>query len=499
MKTRYRFLAGFGLAAIAVAVMGQVGLTTMPPNTLFGRIGVGQYGPGGAVPLSTIAANLGIGVTAHSVSIGKGTTTVGFNGAATGTAGQLLVDQGSGADPAFVPMSGSCTLAASGAVACAGLGGGVNSVTANYTATSSDCFKTIAAGGNTQFTITLNSAATYGACTLDISNVDAWGSGRGKVLAVTGLTTNPPVLYPGMTITLLNVSGTWFQKPGISTSQAPVGTKLYVDGVNGSDSNDCLASAQACQTLQHVVMGILYENLEATSGSATGSSAGFDIRLITDPACVSSTGVNCIHGLHMSGLSRRTEGHNSIMIECDGGSATNCTIADSTGAQAIGMYCACFLELKNVTLAGGNGGNNAIQAEKGMIRLEGGVVLGNTGSVAQLSAIDGGTIFLDGGTETDVSSGGNFFAQTARGGTIAMDQATIKWLGNATYSQTLNASGGIISATSTTWNTNSFTVTATNNAACSLGGFIVTSGTLSSVPGTNTQSGCTISSNGQAN
>jgi len=499
MKTSHRFLAGFGLAAAAVAIMGQVGLTTMPPNTVFGRIGVGAFGPGGAVPLATLAANLGIGVTAHSVPIGKGSTTAGFNAAATGTSGAVLIDQGAGSDPAFQPMTGSCSLAANGAISCSGVGSGVTSVTANYTVLPGDCLKTVAAGGNTQFTITVNSAATYGACQLDISNVDTFPSGRGKVLAVSGLTTNPGVLYPGMTMTLLNVNGAWFQKPGISISTAPVGTKLYVDGVNGDDSlNDCLATAQACKTLNHVVMGVIFNNLEvATAGSGTGTNASFDVRLINDAGCAPLTGVNCIHGLHMSGPPRRSEGHNSIMIECDGGSATNCTIADNSGNQAIGLYCACFLELQNVTVAGGSSGNNALQAEKGMMRLEGGVVIGNAGSVAQLSAVNGGTIILEGASTTHVSSGGNFFAQVSSGGNIQLDQATIVWDQDTAYSQTLNANNGLISATTTTWTTGGHSITATNNIACSPGGFIVTGGTVATVPGTNTPSGCASSANGQ--
>jgi hypothetical protein len=52
---------------------------------------------------------------------------------------------------------------------------------------------------------------------------------------------------------------------------------------------------------------------------------------------------------------------------------------------------------------------------------------------------------------------------------------------------------------STTWNTSSFMVTGTSYAACSPGGFIVTSGTLNGGRGTNTQPGRAISSNRQAN
>jgi len=497
-----RFLVGFGLAAAAIAVMGQVGLTTMPPNTIFGRLGVGAFGPGGAIPIATLAANLGIGATNHAVPIGKGSTVAGYNSAVTGTAGQLLVDQGSGIDPAFVPMTGACTLAANGAISCSGVGGGVTAVSGNYTALPGDCLKTIAAGGNTQLTITVNSAATYGACTMDISNVDTWGSGRGKILAVTGLTTRPAVLYPGMTITLTNISGVWFQKPGVSISRAPVNTKLYVDGVNGLDTNDCLTTANACKTLQYVVMTLLYENLVVASGSATPSPAGFDIRLINDPACVTTTGANCIAGLHMSGVPKQVEGHNAILIECDSGSATNCTIADNTGGQAIGMYCNCFLELANVTLAAGSGNNNDIQVEKGMVRIEAGVVLGGipVNAVAQLNAVNGGSIVVDGGANVlSVSGGANWFAAAQSGGNIQLDQTTVRWIGNANYAAILASFGSLITATGMSWQPNGFTIVAPHNVQCSPGGFIDTGGSVASIPGTNSPLGCTSSANGQVN
>jgi hypothetical protein len=53
-------------------------------------------------------------LTAHAVLIGQGTSPLTF--AATGTAGQLLIDQGPGIDPAFQPLSGDASLAANGAL-----------------------------------------------------------------------------------------------------------------------------------------------------------------------------------------------------------------------------------------------------------------------------------------------------------------------------------------------------------------------------------------------
>jgi hypothetical protein len=70
-------------------------------------------------PLNTAwsVANGGTGnatAAAHSIPVSEGTSPQ--NAATTGSAGQLLIDQGSGNDPAFAPMSGDATIAASGAL-----------------------------------------------------------------------------------------------------------------------------------------------------------------------------------------------------------------------------------------------------------------------------------------------------------------------------------------------------------------------------------------------
>jgi hypothetical protein len=51
-------------------------------------------------------------LTAHAVLLGEGTSSLGF--ATIGTGGRILVDQGSGADPAFEVISGDATLSSAG-------------------------------------------------------------------------------------------------------------------------------------------------------------------------------------------------------------------------------------------------------------------------------------------------------------------------------------------------------------------------------------------------
>lgn len=495
---RYRFAAGIAVTIAALVAMGQAAIQTFPPNTVWGRIGVGQFGPGSAIPLSTLGANLGFGTPSHSVPIGKGTTVGGFNSAPTGTSGAVLVDQGSGNDPAFVGVTGSCTLAANGAIACSGVGAGVTAITANYSAQASDCLKTISVSGGTQITLSFASAATFGACTIDVINNNSWSNPAGVLMSVTGLVTNPPVLYPGMSLTLINIGGVWAQKPGAVQTRAPLGTKLYVDGVNGLDSNDCLSTATACKTLNWVGMHVIWESLLASSGSATGGTPGFNIRLIDDPGCNVSTGANCIASLHWSGYPKQIEGHNAIRIECDSGSATNCTIADNSGGISIGVYAPINLELKNVAL--GCTANAAMQVERALVYIDSGVVMracAGSGN-PMLNTIYGGRIVMVGGATLTIEGGsGGPMAQATFGGGIHFDSATVSFTNDATFSSTLQALGGTITSNSTTWSTNGHTITAGANVQCSIGGFIDTNGTIASIPGTNTPLGCTNSANGQ--
>jgi hypothetical protein len=272
MKTRFRFLAGFALAAAAIAAMGQVAIQTFPPDSVYGRIGVGTFGPGGAIPISTLFANLGIGVTAHSVVIGKGTTIPGFNGVAPSTAGQIFIDQGSGIDPAFKPASGSCTVDINGVFGCGTIGGGVNIVSANYTVQTSDCFKTVQAGTGTgstaQFTVTLPSPSGFPAgCPITIYNGDAYspGSPRGKIMS--GFPADIfYILFPHQSFNVGISNGAW-----VVTRQAgrwmEAGPQIYVSNSGSDTSNDCLSASTACATINHAVSGVLYPRIDNLNGS----------------------------------------------------------------------------------------------------------------------------------------------------------------------------------------------------------------------------------------
>jgi hypothetical protein len=430
----------------------------------------------------------------------QGTTTTVLHGNAAGNPSfgtvALATDVSGTLPAANLPAGVDTNVLAGGAV-----------ITSAPTVDSTFCGKTAALGGNAQFAFTVGAASGFTAnCVLTVANVDGWASGRGKQLSISGITPSSNILYPTQGSKFRNINNVWVQDPAYQMVQAPLNQKLFLDPA-GSDTNDCLATgtSNACATLGHVVMGVIWGQLLGTGGSATGGNATFDVRLATNSSCVPTTGVNCYSGLHWSGALKQVEGNNSITVECDGGSATNCTIADNTGNCAIGAFNAAdFLEIKNVTLAGGSGNNCDIEAAFGAhIRVEGGVVLNPTGSssVAQLQADNYGLIVVEGGTTTTIAAGtSGYLAFASSSGSIYMDAATFSFSGNVTYGQqTLSAvQVGIVNATSVVWTLNAHTITAAHNINSTTGGWVNTNGGAASVPGTNSPLG-TLTSAGSYN
>lgn len=429
----------------------------------------------------------------------QGTTTTVLHGNASGNptfgAVALATDVGGILPAANLPAGVDTNALAGGAV-----------ITSAPTVNSTFCGTTAALGGNAFYAFTVGAASGFTAnCVLTVANTDGWASGRGKSLSVSGLALTSSILYPGQVLKLRNINSTWVQDPAYQFAQAPLNQKLFVD-LAGSDNNDCMATgaANACLTLQHVVMQVIWGQLLATGGSATGGNAGFDIRLATDSSCVITTGVNCHSGLHFSGSPKQLEGFNSILIECDGGSATNCTIADTVNA-AIGVFHAGIaIEVKNVTLAGGGANNADIATTNGQVRVEGGVVLApNAATSVALLQADGltGKIVIEGGTTNHIAAGtSGYLALATYGGQIIMDSATWSFDGNVTFNQqTLSCqTEALVSASSTTWTLNAHTVTTAHNINTATGCWVVTNGASASVPGTNAPIG-TLTSAGNYN
>jgi len=116
-------------------------------------------------------------------------------------------------------------------------------------------------GGSAFYTLTLTAASGYDAnCTFTVVNEDI---GRGKVLAISGVTCSPIncILWPGQTTTIINDNNTWFLFP-LPRWKLPNGPAFFVDPVNGSDSNDGLA-AGAGGAWQHIIAPGAIQNMQS--------------------------------------------------------------------------------------------------------------------------------------------------------------------------------------------------------------------------------------------
>ena len=128
-----------GLTGLLMATSGVVSAATSgtdyaPAAGDSSIVTVGTIATGTWAGTTIAPAHGGTGLatlTAHGVMLGEGTSNVGF--ATIGTAGNLLLDQGSGADPVFEAMSGDATIT-SGGVITVGAGAITLAKQANFTA-----------------------------------------------------------------------------------------------------------------------------------------------------------------------------------------------------------------------------------------------------------------------------------------------------------------------------------------------------------------------------
>lgn len=150
---------------------GTVTLTQPAFTDISGSATVAQGGTG----LGTL--------TAHAVLLGEGTGNVSF--AAPAAAGDLLIDQGASADPAFHAMSGDATITSAGAITIA-----ANAVTnAKAAQMAANTIK-----GN-------NTGSTANAADLTVAQVQAMGLGGAMVLLNTLTASNSATLSDTTSLT----------------------------------------------------------------------------------------------------------------------------------------------------------------------------------------------------------------------------------------------------------------------------------------------------------
>lgn len=152
-------------------------------------------------------------VAAHAVPIGRGPGITGFTAATTGTSGRLLIDQGSGADPAFEQMTGDCSILSNGTITCSASGSGT--VTSVSVVSANGLAGTVA-NPTTTPAITLSTTVTGvlqgNGTTISAATTTGTGSvvlGTGPTIAsptvtgaftATGLVTNADLANPATTV-----------------------------------------------------------------------------------------------------------------------------------------------------------------------------------------------------------------------------------------------------------------------------------------------------------
>lgn len=269
--------------------LGNSNTTTFTVNTASDFLG---FVTGGAARWFLLGTGHIITATDNAYDIGSGgarprTITVG-----TAVSTPSLVMTGA--------TSGTWTLtppATTGTIAVSTAGIDANiylAKTANYTLAATDCGSTVNLGGSTQFTLTVSAASGYPAtCTVNVINTD---TGRGKIMAINGVTfPNAQILWPGQSYTLKNENSAWKVMNGPGQWKITAATTFYVDTASGSDSNDCLATTTgACATLATAVARICQHfivNARPTIQLTTGqTNAGQSLCNWTGAADPSSAG-----------------------------------------------------------------------------------------------------------------------------------------------------------------------------------------------------------------
>ena len=241
-------------------------------------------------------------LSSHGVLIGEGTLAV--NVATTGTAGQLLIDQGSGSDPSFNALSGDATIIKTGAITIKQAQAGL----VQFGASNPLVTITTAAARTTTSPITGTGLSIVGADnTFSFLSVDAYGTGSGGYAAMVGR----------------SAGGTY-----ASPAATPGGKNLVTFGGHGFDT---AWEANTCCEVQ------------LTSGTNTHSTTdhGSRIKFWTTPDASATIGLaGTIYGSGGWGVGGATDpGAGAIALTGDlvlQGNATGVSFAGTAGLFGIG-------------------------------------------------------------------------------------------------------------------------------------------------------------------
>ncbi|MGJ5136856.1 beta strand repeat-containing protein [Bradyrhizobium oligotrophicum] len=447
--------SGTGLTGGPITTTGTLSLAPIATGNVLANVSGISAAPSANTPSAVLDV---IGSTQGQIPYRGASSWAALN---PGTAGQVLQTNGAGSSPSWanvgsvsnvtisagagISTSGTCNISASGTCTVSTAAGvdtnTLNSVTANYTIQTSDCGKTVQAGtGSTgQFTVTLPAVTGFDTkCVVTIVNGD---TGRGKKLSGFPTTmTSPNILWPAQGVTVKIVNGAWTAPQNPGRWKSPNNVTGYIDAINGSDSNDCLAagSGNACQSFNGLVRTYIKDMWDLTGTSTfsagnTGGNALVNVQL-ADNHTTTGTCTTCYSLAHIAFTPVGNEGRATIVIKGLGSS----TIISDTGGAAVGAYGPVNIELYNLQVgqlscASSPQAGGGIEAADGAnIRLAGGVVLA-CASGAQMSAYNRGSINLD--ATTTMEGGGSYSLSAIDGGIINFNGNTMQCNGSMNFSQ----------------------------------------------------------------
>jgi hypothetical protein len=335
-----------------------------------------------------------------------------------------------------------------------------NSQTGNYTIQNSDCGLTVVAT-NGPNTLTLPGAGSVPlGCEVAVKNGDTT---RAKILSGFPADIIGSKLWPLQAAKVKSNGSAWLTTANPGRWKVPNNTTVFMDAINGNDTNDCLAAGagNACQTFNQVLRINLHDYFDLTgltnfsSGNLTGT-ANLNVQLADNETSAGAC-TTCYAGAHLAFSAVGFEGRAAIVIRGDVSNPQNTIIADSVLPAGIDVYGGgIFIELDSVQVGQSSCGSTpknlagVTSNDHAMVRLERNVVLGCANG-AQLQAATQGYIAADNGFS--IVGGGQFFATAADGGVVAITNQIVTCGGSPAYSaQTLAATRmGLINAQNVTW------------------------------------------------
>jgi hypothetical protein len=322
-------------------------------------------------------------------------------------------------------IAGALALALSPSLAFAQTSRGASPVTGasvktvDYTIQTTDCSKTIQIGtGTTGFkTFTLPAATGFqNGCMVIIKNGDGWAGGAGKALSGFPVNIVGPqnMLWPLQSAAVQIVNGVWTTVQNGVKPVLPSGVvNFYTNFSTGNNSNDCMAAARACQTVQRA-MDIACQEFAFNSVSQTLYTIN------------TAAGVNDTSGVHYACHGEPgASGGAAINVVCGAGGGFITTNTDAFAVEVGAKVSISGCVLQGTGTVAGIGTSrpaDCLRADFGGVIFNG----GNTFALASgshIAADNGGLILMLGHNIISNSALTHYYA--LNGGRINTDHVNI--------------------------------------------------------------------------